>query len=79
MTGVTTPQAQASNVRVELEDLPGGMGLAAGRDEEGRLVLLLNPGATPERLRDDLASVLGHFFDHGLIAWTGTPQQPGIP
>ncbi|MFE1344962.1 hypothetical protein [Streptomyces sp. NPDC058757] len=78
MNGVTTPQA-ASSVRVELEDLPGGMGLAAGRGDSGQLVLLLDPRATPDRLRDDLASILGHLIDDGLLSWAGGPQEPGLP
>ncbi|MFE2556037.1 hypothetical protein ACFXGT_08365 [Streptomyces sp. NPDC059352] len=74
MNGVTTPQA---GVRVELTELPRGMALAA-REQDGQLLMLLNPEATPERLRDDLASILGHLFDHGLITWSN-PQEPGLP
>ncbi|MFE6225420.1 hypothetical protein [Streptomyces sp. NPDC057854] len=77
MNGVTTPQ-QAS-VRVELEELPGGVGLAAAVGEGGLLTLLLNPQATPERIRDDLAGVLGHLTGSGLLGWTSGPQQLGLP
>ncbi|MEE1814270.1 hypothetical protein PUR59_04440 [Streptomyces sp. SP18ES09] len=54
------------------------MALAA-RYEDGELLVLLNPQATPERIRDDLASTLGHFISNGLLAWTGGPQEQGLP
>lgn len=75
MNGVTTPQA---SVQVGLDELPGGMGLAAGVGEDGRLTLLLNPHADPERVRDDLASILNHFLGSGLLVWGG-PQEQGLP
>ncbi|MFE0651403.1 hypothetical protein ACFVZH_22720 [Streptomyces sp. NPDC059534] len=75
MNSVTAPQA---SVQVELAELPGGMGLAAGVGEDGRLTLLLNPQATPERVRDDLDSILGHFLDSGHLVW-GDLQKPGLP
>ncbi len=77
MNGDAAPQGQ-TRLRVELEDLPGGMA-AMAMERDGELLLLLDHQPTPERLRDDLASVLGHFIDSGLVGWNGGPQEPGLP
>ncbi|MEU8760712.1 hypothetical protein [Streptomyces sp. NPDC048659] len=68
MNGVTTPQAQAqyAGVQVELEKLPGAMAAMAMQDD-GHLLLLLDPDAPASRLRSDLNSILGHLILTGII------------
>ncbi|MER8233538.1 hypothetical protein [Streptomyces sp. NPDC094049] len=46
-------------------------------EHEGQLLVLLNPEATPEKLRDDLAANLGHLIGSGILVWN-TPEQ-GLP
>ncbi|MEU6168032.1 hypothetical protein [Streptomyces tanashiensis] len=55
------------------------MGLAARQQGDGKLLVLLNPHATPERLRSDVQDVLGHLIGTGLLAWVGGPRKLGLP
>lgn len=59
MDGVIT--ATQAGVKVELEPLPGEI-TAMALHRDGELLLLIDPDHTPERLRDDLASILGHLL-----------------